>query len=149
MHSEPEQLLRALPAEVCTFVECTTAALIYQPDGGLSFYVDAGQGALPSADHTVLRWPQEIWSAISEREKVLVIPSLDEDFFFWACSATCRMPAMLDRSPTTTPGRGQGRTCVLGPGRTAGMQRDRVSVVGQQPGRHQSQALSGAGDEHA
>ena len=82
MHSEPEQLLRALPAEVCTFVECTTAALIYQRDGELSFYVDAGQGALPSADHTVLRWPQEIWSAISEREKVLVIPSLDEETRF-------------------------------------------------------------------
>jgi hypothetical protein len=46
------------------------------------------------------------------------------------------------------PGRGQGRTCVLGPGCIAGMQRDRVSVVGQQPGRHQSQALGGAGDEH-
>jgi hypothetical protein len=46
-------------------------------------------------------------------------------------------------------GRGQGRTCVLGPGCTAGMQRDRVSVVGWQPGRHQSQAFGGAGDEHA
>jgi hypothetical protein len=47
------------------------------------------------------------------------------------------------------PGRRQGRASVLGPGRTAGVQRDRVPVVGQQPGRHQSQALSGAGDEYA
>jgi hypothetical protein len=42
----------------------------------------------------------------------------------------------------------QGRTCVLGSGRIAGMQRDQVAVLGQQPGRHQPQALSGTGDEH-
>ena len=82
MHSQPEQLLRALPAEVCAFVDCTTAALIYQREGELSFYLDAGQGALPSADHAALRWPQEIWSAISEQEKVLVIPSLEEETRF-------------------------------------------------------------------
>jgi formate hydrogenlyase transcriptional activator len=82
MHSHPEQLLRALPAEVCTFVDCTTAALIYQRDGAFSFYVDAGQGALPSADHAALSWPQEIWSAISEQERALLIPSLEEETRF-------------------------------------------------------------------
>ena len=38
MHSHPEQLLRALPAELCAFVECTTAALIFQREGELSFH---------------------------------------------------------------------------------------------------------------
>jgi formate hydrogenlyase transcriptional activator len=82
MHSHPEQLLRALPAELCAFVECTTAALIYQREGELSFYIDAGQGGLPSADHAAHRWPQEIWSAISEQERVLVIRSLEEETRF-------------------------------------------------------------------
>jgi formate hydrogenlyase transcriptional activator len=79
MHSHPEQLLRALPAELSAFVECTTAALIYQREGELFFYVEAGQSDLPPADHAHLGWPQEIWSAISEQEQVLVIPSLDEE----------------------------------------------------------------------
>ena len=82
MHSHPEQLLRALPAELCAFVECTTAALIFQREGELSFHIDAGQGGLTSADHAALRWPQEIWSAISEQERVLLIPSLEEETRF-------------------------------------------------------------------
>jgi formate hydrogenlyase transcriptional activator len=82
MHSHPEQLLRALPAELCAFVECTTAALVYQREGELFFHVDAGHGALLSADHASLRWPQEVWSVISEQERVVLIPSLEEEARF-------------------------------------------------------------------
>jgi formate hydrogenlyase transcriptional activator len=77
MHSHPEQLLRALPAELCALMDCTTAALIYQRDGEISFHIDGCQGSLLAEDHAASGWQQEIWSAVSEQEKALIIPSLD------------------------------------------------------------------------
>jgi formate hydrogenlyase transcriptional activator len=79
MHSHPEQLLRALPAELSALVECRTAALIYQREGELDFHIAGGQDSLLSEDFSGSGWQQEIWSAASEQEKPLIIPSLDED----------------------------------------------------------------------
>jgi formate hydrogenlyase transcriptional activator len=82
MHSHPEQLLRALPAELSALVECRTAALIYQREGELDFHLAGGQDSSLSDDFSGSGWQQEIWSAASEQERPLIIPSLDEDLRF-------------------------------------------------------------------
>ncbi len=82
MHSHPEQLLRALPAELSALVECRTAALIYQREGELDFHIASGQDWLLAEDFSGNGWHREIWSAASEHEKPLIIPSLDEDLRF-------------------------------------------------------------------
>src|ERR1700689_638214 len=77
-HSDPEQLLRALPAELCVLVDCSMAALIHWHEGQLTTHVvDSAhvvkvEGALP-ADHLPANgmgnWPQAVWQAISGQEK--------------------------------------------------------------------------------
>src|ERR1700728_3013822 len=69
MHSHPEQLLRALPAELSALVECRTAALIYQREGELDFHLSGGQDSSLSDNFSGNGWRQEIWSAASELEK--------------------------------------------------------------------------------
>src|ERR1700753_1807040 len=39
MHSDPEQLLRALPSELCALLDCTTAAVIHLWEGEPTFHV--------------------------------------------------------------------------------------------------------------
>ena len=78
MHSDPEQLVRALPAELCALLDCTTTAVIHMHEDELHFHVVAGEGFVLPADLSAMKWPEEIWSAVSEEEKPLVIPSLDE-----------------------------------------------------------------------
>ena len=82
MHSDPEQLVRALPAELCALLDCTTTAVIHMHEDELHFHVVAGEGFVLPADLSAMKWPEEIWSAVSEEEKPLVIPSLDEEARF-------------------------------------------------------------------
>jgi len=82
MHSDPEQLLRALPSELCALLDCTTTAVIHLHGDELRFHVVAGEGFVLSEGLSATRWPEEIWSAVSEQEKPLVIPSLDEEARF-------------------------------------------------------------------
>src|ERR1700722_4006364 len=82
MHSDPEQLVRALPAELCALLDCTTTAVIHLHDDELCSHVVAGEGFVLPEDLSAMRWPEEIWSAVSEHEKPLVIPSLDEETRF-------------------------------------------------------------------
>ena len=61
-------------------LDCTTTAVIHLHEGELSFHVVDGEGCV--APRQILRsmeWPEEIWHAISEQEKPLVIPSLDQE----------------------------------------------------------------------
>ncbi len=39
MHSDPEQLLRALPSELCALLDCTTTAVIHLHAEELRFHV--------------------------------------------------------------------------------------------------------------
>ena len=77
-HSDHEQLLRALPAEICLLADCSTAALIHWHEGQLTTHVVGSEGnALVSDGATAGSWPQVVWQAISEQEKALVLPMLD------------------------------------------------------------------------
>ncbi|MGB8535835.1 MAG: sigma 54-interacting transcriptional regulator [Acidobacteriaceae bacterium] len=82
MHSDPEQLLRALPSELCALLDCTTTAVIHLRGGEPSFQVVDGDGCELSTDPSVMKWQEEIWSAVSEQEMPLVIPSLDDESRF-------------------------------------------------------------------
>jgi formate hydrogenlyase transcriptional activator len=79
LHRNPEQILRALPSELCALLDCTTTAVIHLREGQLSFHVVDGEGGVLSEDSSVSKWQEEIWSAVSEQEKPLVIPSLDDE----------------------------------------------------------------------
>jgi formate hydrogenlyase transcriptional activator len=79
MHREPDELLRALPAELCAFVECGTTAVVHLCDGRLTTHVVDSEGCAPPGEPTAVEWQQEIWHALSEREKPLVIASLEAD----------------------------------------------------------------------
>ncbi len=105
MHSNPEQLLRALPSELCTLLDCATTALIHLQEGKLFFHIVDGRGSVLSEELSAIKWPEEIWSAASEQEKPLVIPSLDPQLdhderfpetrkFFreCGCSSLCVLP---------------------------------------------------------
>jgi formate hydrogenlyase transcriptional activator len=82
MHSDPEQLLRALPLELCALLDCTTTAVIHLREGEPSFHVVDGEGCELCTDPSVMKWQKEIWAAMSEQEKPLVIPSLDHESRF-------------------------------------------------------------------
>src|SRR3984885_383038 len=82
MHSHPEQLLRALPSELYALLDCTTTAVIHLREGALSFHVVDGEGYVVPDDPSSMQWPEEIWTAISDQDKPLVIPSLDQETQF-------------------------------------------------------------------
>jgi formate hydrogenlyase transcriptional activator len=82
MHSDPEQLLRALPSELCALLDCTTTAVIHLREGELSFNAVDNDGCKLCADPSLTKWQEEIWLAVAEREKPLVIPSLDRESRF-------------------------------------------------------------------
>jgi formate hydrogenlyase transcriptional activator len=93
MHSGHEQLLRALPAELCALVDCSTTAVIHWHHGQLTAHVADGDCCALSTNHssasgasangasangTAGNWPEAVWQAISDREKALVLPALDQ-----------------------------------------------------------------------
>jgi formate hydrogenlyase transcriptional activator len=77
MHSDHQQLLRALPAELCVLVDCAMTALIHLNEGELTTHVVDGEGCDLATDHSAIKWPEAVWQAISEQEKPLVLPALD------------------------------------------------------------------------
>ncbi len=121
MHSNPEQLLQALPAELCALLDCTTMAVIHLREGELSFHVVDGEGRVLSAELSAWKWQEEIWSAISEQLKPLVISSLDEEArfpevtrFFRECGnqSLCVLPLATSLHPL-------GALCIGRKGRDA------------------------------
>ena len=67
MHSDHEQLLRALPAEICVLVDCSTTALIHWHEGQLTTHVIANvvEGCALATDHSATdgttaarNWPE-------------------------------------------------------------------------------------------
>jgi formate hydrogenlyase transcriptional activator len=101
MHSDPDQLLRALPSELYALLDCTATAVIHLRQGELSFHVVDGEGCLLSQDRSAGDWPREIWSALPEQEKPLVISLLDGQATFPAaarffrdcgCQSLCVVP---------------------------------------------------------
>ena len=78
MHSDHEQLLRALPAELCVLVDCAMTALVQLNEGQLTTYVVDSEGCSLATDHSAWKWPEAVWQAISEQEKPLVLPALDQ-----------------------------------------------------------------------
>jgi formate hydrogenlyase transcriptional activator len=82
-HSDHEQLLRALPVEICVLVDCSTTALLLWHDGQLTTHVANGEGCALTSDHSATdgpaaeNWPESVWQAISEQENAFVLPALD------------------------------------------------------------------------
>src|SRR5580698_7348247 len=84
-HSDHEQLLRALPAEICVLVDCSMTALIHSHEGQLTTYlvasdevIDCDGGALATDEVEAGNWPQDVWQAISAQENAVVLPELDQ-----------------------------------------------------------------------
>jgi formate hydrogenlyase transcriptional activator len=90
-HSGHEQLLRALPAEICVLVDCSTTALIHCHEGQLitqvvdsarafdsSRVVDGERCALAADGAAAGNWPQDVWQAIAGQENAVVLPQLDQ-----------------------------------------------------------------------
>ena len=71
MHSDPEQLLRALPSELCALLDCTTTAVIHLREGEPSFHVVDGDGCELCTDPSLMKWQEEIWSAVSRAGEAL------------------------------------------------------------------------------
>ena len=78
MHSDHQQLLRALPAELCVLVDCAMAALVHLNEGQLTTHVVDSEGCSLATDHSAWKWPEAVWQTISEQEKPLVLPALDQ-----------------------------------------------------------------------
>jgi len=78
MHSDHKQLLNALPAELCVVVDCAMTALVHLNEGQLTTHVVDSEGCSLAADHSAWKWPEAVWQAISEQEKPLVLPALDQ-----------------------------------------------------------------------
>jgi formate hydrogenlyase transcriptional activator len=88
MHSDHEQLLRALPAELCVLVDCSTTALVHWHEGQLTTHVVDSLGCALAMDHSLVNgaatngavgnWPEAVWQAISEQENAFVLPALDQ-----------------------------------------------------------------------
>lgn len=85
-HSDHEQLLRALPAEICGLVDCSAAALILWHEGQLTTQAVDREGSALATDHSatdgsaVCNWPEAILEALSQQEKALVLPALDRSW---------------------------------------------------------------------
>jgi formate hydrogenlyase transcriptional activator len=86
MHSDADQLLRALPSELYALLDCTATAVIHLHQGELSFHVVDGDGCVLTQDPSASDWPQEIWSAVPEEEAPLVISLPDGDEAFPAAA---------------------------------------------------------------
>jgi formate hydrogenlyase transcriptional activator len=82
MHSDADQLLRALPSELYALLDCTATAVIHLRQGELSYHVVDGGGCVLSHDPSASEWPKEIWSAVPEEETHLVISLLDGEAAF-------------------------------------------------------------------
>ncbi|HTZ59479.1 MAG TPA: sigma 54-interacting transcriptional regulator [Acidobacteriaceae bacterium] len=100
-HSQPEQLLHALPSELCDLLECMMSAVVYLRDGELSVQVVDCDGAALAQGDCVGKWAEEIWSAVSGQEKPLVIGALDQQDQFpetrtfllgCGCQSLCVLP---------------------------------------------------------
>jgi formate hydrogenlyase transcriptional activator len=93
MHSDHEQLLRALPAELCILVGCSTTALIHWHEGQLTTHVVDSEGCALATDYSATNgaatngaaingaagsWPEAVWQAISEQKNAFVLPELDQ-----------------------------------------------------------------------
>jgi formate hydrogenlyase transcriptional activator len=107
-HSEPEQLLRALPSELYALLDCRVTAVIHLRAGELSFHVVDEEGSVLSEDLSAGKFWEEIWSIVSEREAPLVVGSLEETallpeasrfFLDCGCQSLCVVPltANVDR----------------------------------------------------
>ena len=114
MHSHPEQLVRALPSELCALLDCTTTAVIHLRKGELSCHVVDSEGCVLPEDHSSAKWPDEIWSAVSQHDRPMVIPSLDQEKrfpeagrFFLECGSQS-----LCILPLTTPLHCLGALCI-------------------------------------
>jgi len=100
-HSDPDDLLRALPSELSRLVDSTSAAVIHLRHGELSYYVVNEEGRELSQDSASSRWPGEIWSAVPEQEKPLVVCLAEEECRFpeaarffreCGCQSLCVVP---------------------------------------------------------
>jgi formate hydrogenlyase transcriptional activator len=81
-HSDYEQLLSALPAELCALVNCSITALIHMNEGKPTTRVVDGDGRPFCSDP--VDWPEAVWQAVSAQEELLILSTSDR--------------AMLDRN---------------------------------------------------
>jgi len=77
-HSDPEQLMRALPFELSNLVASHTTALIFSQESILSRYVVDGDGLAIGQESSMEPWQDEL-SQIISTQLPLVVSSLDEE----------------------------------------------------------------------
>jgi len=71
-HSDPGQMLRALPAELCQIVVCATTALIYASGSNLVASVLDAQGCLIDQPGSI--WHEELWQVMLEQDAPVILP---------------------------------------------------------------------------
>ena len=80
-HSDPELLLRSLPAELCTLVVANTTVLFHSNEGALSWYgVDCERSAI-GTEAPIEQWQDEISQLLSEHPHSVVVLSIDPEMF--------------------------------------------------------------------
>jgi formate hydrogenlyase transcriptional activator len=121
IHSHPEELLHALPSELGALLDCSVTAILCLREGQLSFHVVASDGSVLPENLCGSEWQHEIWSAVSEQEKPLVIGSFEDvdrfpeaGRFFRGCG--CESLCVL---PLTTRLHRHGALCIGRQGRDA------------------------------
>lgn len=77
-NSDSEELLRSLPARLCTLVASDTTALIQINEDVLSCYGVDGEMA-PASEFAMAQWRDEIRRLNSERPQPIVVSSLDQE----------------------------------------------------------------------
>jgi formate hydrogenlyase transcriptional activator len=81
-HSDLEQLLRSLPAELGTLVTANTTALIYINEGNFCLYGVDGERSAIGGQSAMTQWRDEVDRLISEQPQPFVISSLDQEIRF-------------------------------------------------------------------
>jgi formate hydrogenlyase transcriptional activator len=83
-HSDPERLLRSLPAELCSVVMSNTTALIHTNGGGVTWYAANGDGVAVDAELDATQWQDEVYRLVSQHTQPVVFSPLDRDVGFSA-----------------------------------------------------------------
>jgi formate hydrogenlyase transcriptional activator len=81
-HSDPERLLRSLPAELCSLVTSNTTALIHRNGDGFSYYAVDDKSSAIDAELEMSQWQDEVCQLLSEHPQPIVFSSLDQEVRF-------------------------------------------------------------------
>jgi formate hydrogenlyase transcriptional activator len=81
-YSDPEQLLRSLPAELCSVVMSNTTALVHLDDDRVSCYAVDSKRSPINAELEMSQWQSELFQLLYRPPEAIVFSSLDQETRF-------------------------------------------------------------------